>query len=389
MLILHIISDLGPGGAEHMLKRLVEAHVGNPSLRHHVISLRGKSTIGPMIEKLGVTVEALGLGNLAAAPFAFWRLRSRIRALKPDIVQTWMYHADLLGGVAARSAGRRNVIWGVRVADIIPEMGVAGPTFWIRRLCAKLSRAVPRRIVYVARSAREVHEKLGYDPSKSMVIHNGYVLTGPPGAGAEGLRRELAIPDGTILIGTAGRFAPQKGYRSFVAAAGRIAARHPEARFAMMGLEVNEQNPELMGWIEATGFRDRFHLLGHCTDLRRCLAALDIFCLQSIGEGFPNVVAEAMCEAVPCIVTDVGDAALLVGETGLVIQPSRLDDLAEAMERLVAAGPEERKRLGRLGFERVRECFSLAAIAGQYEALYGELAGAPAPGGLPDPERSR
>ena len=130
MRILHIMPDLNAGGAEGMMKRLIEAHLGDPGFEHRVISLRGLGSVGPPLQARGVHVEALGLTSMLGLPAAVLRLAKRIREQKPDVVQTWMYHSDLVGGLAARLAGVKRIIWGVRVADISADMGVARNTFW-------------------------------------------------------------------------------------------------------------------------------------------------------------------------------------------------------------------------------------------------------------------
>src|SRR5688572_8793985 len=124
MRIVHVITDLQTGGAEIALKRLIQAQATIPDLRHEVISLRSPGAIGVELQASGVPVEALGMRSLADLPRAILRLTKRFRQTRPDIVHTWMYHADLLGGFAARLAGVRNVIWGVRIAEVSRDMGV-------------------------------------------------------------------------------------------------------------------------------------------------------------------------------------------------------------------------------------------------------------------------
>jgi len=285
-----------------------------------------------------------------------------------------MYHADLFGGVAARAAGIRRILWSVRIADITAEMGVARPTFWIRRACALLSRRVPSRILYVAQSARPPHEALGYDPSKALVIPNGYVVPRMrSGLERRDLRRRIGLPEDALLVGSAGRLSEQKDFPTFIRAAGLLAAEFPLARFVLMGRQLDRDNEELVGLVRETGFEDRFHPLGERSDIGDCLAALDVFCLHSVQEGFPNVVAEAMAQATPCVVTNVGDAALLVGETAEVVESRRPDDLAAAIARLLATGAAEREALGRAAHARIERLFSMEAVAARYAALYREL----------------
>jgi glycosyltransferase involved in cell wall biosynthesis len=375
MIVVHIITDLSTGGAELMLERLVVHQSGEGRVRHKVISLRTLGQVGPRLAAAGIEVEAMGMTGPAGLAAGFVRLVRRIRQLRPDVVQTWMYHSDLIGGLAARLAGHRRILWGVRVMDIMPAMGVSRSMIWARKICARLSRSVPRRILYVAESARKVHEALGYDPARSVVVPNGYSLPAPEAA-AESRRRvrdELGLAGDSILIGSAGRFSPQKGYAGFVAAAAETARIAPEARFLIFGRDVTWENEALAGWIRRAGLADRFHLLGERSNVHDWLSALDIFALFSIGEGFPNIVAEAMSVSVPCIVTDVGDSALLVADTGIVIRSGDLNGLTNGLERLIRAGQGERRRLGEAGRRRVETSYSLSAVAERYASLYEEM----------------
>ena len=376
MLILHILPDLTTGGAEMMMKRLVESHLSHPEYEHRVISLRTLGTVGPPLQAQGTHVEALGLTSMVDLPRALFHLTRRIRAIGPDIVQTWMYHADLFGGLCAMAAGCRRIIWGVRIADIKPEFGVSRLTLIVRRACARLSSVIPKRIVYVAESARRIHEQLGYDRSKSIVIENGYKLPLETRANSKcsRLRNRLSRRESTILVGSAGRFNAQKDFRTFVRACAAVALSVPEAEFAMAGREINESNAELAAWIAETGCSSRFHLLGERRDLDDCLASMDIFCMHSLQEGFPNVVAEAMAAGTPCVVTDVGDAAALVADTGMVVPSGDHSALAEAITAMLRMAPSERRLLGERARARIAEHFSLDAIVAQYECLYAEVA---------------
>ena len=376
MIVLHIITDLTTGGAELMLERLAVHQSREGRHVHKVISLRSLGQVGPRLRAAGIEVEAMGMIGAFGLAAGFVRLVRRIRRLRPDVVQTWMYHADLVGGLAARLAGRRAVLWGVRITEVTSAIGISRSAMWARRICARLSGTVPSQILYVAESARKVHEAIGYDPGKAVVIPNGYSVPAPGEAAAarSRIRAELGLGEGAILIGSAGRFSPQKNYRGFVAAAAEIARAFPRAQFLILGRDVTWETGALAGWIREAGLEGRFHLLGERRNILDWLAALDIFALFSIAEGFPNVVAEAMSVATPCIVTDVGDSALLVADSGIVISSGDLKGLTSALERLITAGEGERRRLGEAGRGRGETSFSLSAVAERYSSLYEELA---------------
>jgi glycosyltransferase involved in cell wall biosynthesis len=204
------------------------------------------------------------------------------------------------------------------------------------------------------------------------VVSNGYAfdqLQANPEA-RDRLRQDWGLEPDIFAVGLVGRFNPAKDHQTFVEAAGKVAQFHTTARFILIGRGIEPSNGELMTWIRATGYVDRFLLLGERADVPDCLAAMDGFCLSSRTEGFPNVVAEAMAMALPCVVTDVGDAAYLLGGHGWVVPKEDPWALSAALAALIRLGPEERIRLGRAARTRVRETFTVSQMAEQFANIY-------------------
>ncbi len=368
--VCHIISGLNVGGAELMLKRLVESQNGNNGYSHSVISLTSLGRVGLQLQAIGIEVHALNMHAVMDMPRGMWRLVCMLRASRPDIVQTWMYHADLIGGLAARMVGIKNIIWGIR-NTLIPQ-GKWSRSQFVIGTCAKLSRWVPHKIVCCAEAARSTHIALGYSAAKMLVIPNGYDLSifNPTPELRQSMRQHFGFADDTVVIGIVGRFDPLKDYENFVLAAARVAALKPQARFMMVGRDISFSNTQLMGWLANTAISDRFILLGERRDVSDCLAAMDIFCLASRAEGFPNVVTEAMAMRVPCVVTDVGDAALIVQNIGQVVPPQDWAALADALITMVDLSPEQREALG-VRARKLVECnYSIKSISQQYADLY-------------------
>jgi glycosyltransferase involved in cell wall biosynthesis len=162
-----------------------------------------------------------------------------------------------------------------------------------------------------------------------------------------------------------------KDHAGFLKAASLVARKHPEVRFLLVGTGVVKEQPALAQVIAEQHLQDRTFLLGERADIPRLTAALDIACSASAwGEGFSNVVGEAMACGVPCVVTEVGDSAYAVGQTGLVVPARNPQSLAQALSRLIEAGPEHRRQLGEAARRRVEKEFSLPAIVRRYEDLY-------------------
>lgn len=338
---------------------------------HTVVALTPEGLIAARLRDAGIKVTALDFRSM---PFAsFRKLVSIMRVVRPDIVQTWMYHADMVGGIAARLAGNRNIIWGIRTSNL--DRGDSPATALVRMLCARLSRQIPHTIVCVAEAARRIHVSHGYEAGRMAVIPNGFDVAQTPAMEpqAASLRTEWGIGTQDFLVGTVGRFNANKDQENFVHAAGILVQRQANARFLMIGRGIDASNAELMRWIRQTGHAERFVLLGERNDVPACLPALDVFCLSSRTEGFPNVVGEAMATGVPCVVTDVGDAAMLVGQTGIVVPKENPDALADGLATLLAMSPEARKRLGQQAKARIREEFSTERVRERYEAIYQTL----------------
>lgn len=340
-----------------------------------VVSLTTVGEIGLRIKKIGINVEALNMQPKLPNPKTHFRLVRKLQSLRPDIVQTWMYHADLVGGVAARLAGAPNIVWGIRNSDLSPDR-TKRSTRWTAMICANLSRLVPDRILFCSHQAQVVHTALGYDASRSSVISNGFDIENfkPNAIVRESVRRELGIPINSPLIGRIARFDPQKYIEGFLDAASILHQSMPYVHFLLAGKGLDCGNLELMSEIEARKLKIVVHPLGLRTDIPRLTAALDIASSTSWGEAFPNVIGEAMACCVPCVVTDVGDSAYIVGETGRVVAPGDMAGFARACEELLRLPFSERAALGKSARARVAEHFEIGKVVRRYEAFYDELA---------------
>jgi glycosyltransferase involved in cell wall biosynthesis len=365
--ILHVITGLAVGGAEMALYRLILEFRGS-EYSHTVIVLTPGGGLYSRFVESGIKLIVLDVRRSPVSDML--RLYRLMRTLQPDIVQTWLYHADFLGGLAARVAGIRNVIWGVRTTDV--DGGCARATAFVRQACASLSRWIPHTIVCVAEAARRSHSLVGYDPGRMVVVGNGFdlsVLTSDQSQRGQ-LRTQCGFDKDDVVVGTLGRFNLDKDHANFVQAAGQLARRHPRLRFLMVGENLDANNDDLMDWIDATGHADRFVLLGERSDVAVCLAAMDIFCLSSRTEAFPNVVGEAMAMGLPCVSTDVGDVGVLMADTGVLVPKADPTALAQGVAGLMALGPAYREQMGQKAKERIRATFTMACVRKRFECIY-------------------
>jgi len=369
--VCHIITGLNAGGAEMMLYKLLSA-VDQSGFSFEVISLTDIGPVGEKIQALDVPVRALGMDREVPNPLAVLKLAGWLRRSRPVVIQTWMYHADLIGGIAAKLTGGVPLAWGIRHSNLEPQ-GNKCSTIWTARVCAKLSRHLPARIVCCSEASRQAHTALGYTAGKMVVIPNGFDLDlfRPDITARLTVRQELEIPDNALLIGLVARFDPQKDHGNFVKAAAMLHRQKPTTHFLLCGDGVDWDNNLLAQWIDAAGLHSYFHLLGRRQDIPRLLAALDIASSSSsFGEGFPNVIGEAMACGLPCVVTNVGDSATIIGETGIVVPPNHPEALAHGMLRLLSLPNGERKARGMAARKRIEDNYALESIVKQYEEFY-------------------
>ena len=372
--LVFVITGLGTGGAETMLLKLLE-QLDRGRFEAHVISLTTLGDIGPRIQALGIGVEALGMHPLQPSPWRFMWLVRRLKALQPDVVQTWMYHADLIGGLAARWAGVRRVVWGIRNTNLDPDK-TKWTTRAVVRLCSRLSGHLPMKIVSCSDVAARVHGQRGYDAGKMLVIPNGFDLSRfvPDARCRPQVRAELGLAPGVPLVGMVARCDPMKNHMGFIQAAAAVRQQLPAAHFVMIGGGVDVGNASLSAAISAADLGGAVHLLGLRHDIPRLMAALDVLALPSHGEAFPNVLGEAMACGVPCVTTDVGDAAYIVGTSGHVVPVGDMAALADKIVQLLRLGPallEQRRIDARV---RIGELFDIRRVVRQYEDLYAALA---------------
>jgi glycosyltransferase involved in cell wall biosynthesis len=215
MHVLHIITSLSDGGAEAILYRMCKF---DKEYKHTVISLMGKQKYGPMLTNIGVDVHVLDFPKGKIRLLGLYELYKFIKQIKPDVVQTWLDHADLIGGVIARLAGIKNIVWGVHHAALVEESKLS--TTCISKINAFLSNFIPKKIIYCAEESRIAQEKIGYKKTKGEVIRNGYDIGGfiQNKYLGEDFRNELGISINSFLIGHVGRYDPHKDLSNLIEA---------------------------------------------------------------------------------------------------------------------------------------------------------------------------
>lgn len=371
--ICHLITSLATGGAETTLFRLLTAPEP-PQTSIAVICLTDEGTYGPRLRAVGIPVYTLEMKRGHFRIGAFFTLLRLLRQIKPDILQTWLYHSDLLGFLAARLSGVKHTVWNIR-CSVTDERYVRGQAGKVLRILAALSGR-PDAVVANSQAGIDVHTSLGYRPRRWVLIPNGIDLEAfrPDPEAYSSVRRELGLSDKALLVGHVARYDPLKDHATFLRAAAQAAAERPDLHFVGVGADVVPENVEIARLAGSLNLGGRLHLLGERRDIPRLNAAFDIAMCTSRGEGFPNMIVEAMACAVPCVSTDVGDAALLLEGCGLLAPVGDDAVLAEQIGRLADETPAYRRHMGRRARQRIEQDYSLRRMIARYDELYRSLA---------------
>lgn len=333
MKVLHIITGLNNGGAEGVLYRLV---VNDKINEHIVISMMDIGKYGPLLVEQGIKVYCLemSIGKLSLPSII--RLYRIIKKNKPDIVQTWMYHADLIGGGVARIAGVKKIFWNIRHSNFDKKY-TKNSTIKIAKLCGKLSHIIPKKIICCAEGAVSVHTELGYLKDKFIIIGNGYDLDKfkIDNNARQQVRTNLEIGAYPVL-GMVGRYDPQKNHKGLIEALNIVKKRGYRFDLVLVGRDLNARNEVLVKEIRELNLESQVHLLDQRNDIPDIMNALDFHILSSAyGEGFPNVIAEAMACGIPCIATDLGDSKVIIGNLGHIVSINNKVDLSNSIIKML------------------------------------------------------
>jgi glycosyltransferase involved in cell wall biosynthesis len=285
-----------------------------------------------------------------------------------------MYHADLLGLLAVRYLGLAPILWNIR-GTRRSWRGFGFRTGLTVKVCTLLS-GLPEVVIVNSSQGQDDHKIMGYKPKRWEVIPNGIdVERFQPNRNArDKIRAELGVDEGELLIGSVARFHPMKGLEVLLEVIGRTHKQFHDLHFVLVGEGLDRGNSRLMDWARQADRKGKLHLLGARGDVPEIMNALDVFVLPSkFGEGFPNVVGEAMSTGIACVVTDVGDSAKLADDSGVVVPPGDADALENGLCTLIEAGAEARNRLGSMGRERIVASYGVNVMIGAYEQLYSNL----------------
>ena len=371
MKVIHIINSLDDGGAEHTLFKICKYDINN---EHIVISLKGSGKYFILLKNLGIAVYCLNVNF-----FSFYKLFFLIKllsSLKPDIVQTWLVHSDLIGGIAARLAGIKNVIWNIRYSNL--KFGKAKLTTIIMiKLLAKLSFFIPKYIIVVSKRAKKIYENKGFDKKKLKLIFNGYDLSilKPNKFLKINFKKKIKIKKKIPLIGNVARYDPKKDHSNLLNALSLIRLKNLNFFCVLVGSNIDQNNVILSSEIKKLKLSNYIKLLGKTDNILQVMNGLDVYVQSSsYGEGFPNVLAESMACGTPCIATDVGDSSHILGKTGWIVPPNNPTKLAKAIQKsLIELGTKNWNRRCNKARLKIMENFNVLKMVKLYNKVWNKI----------------
>jgi glycosyltransferase involved in cell wall biosynthesis len=373
--ILHVITSLNLGGAETMMCQLLE-HTDQSRFKPVVVSLRPSGPLAERIRRTGADLHCLDMGSYFSFRSGLVKLKAIMREVNPSLVQTWMYHADFLGTLAARSLNPRPpVVWNVQHGSFCPKT-TKFLSRVMRALLTLFSRSWPDKIAVCSSSSIDLHARLGYPRDKMLHIVNGADISRfrPDDDARRELRKKLVIAPDAKVIGMAGRNDPQKDYPTFFAAIREFQKTDKDTIFIACGAGVTTADPGLARMRSLCPSPHNIFLLGPRQDMPWVYPAFDLATLSSAyGEGFPLALCEALACGVPCVATDVGDSGDVIGDCGITVRPGDPIALAKAWGKMLDLPATAQQAMREKSRMRAEKRFSLPAIAEQYEGLYSQL----------------
>ncbi len=369
--IVFIAFSLERGGAERQMVNLA-AGLHRRGHKVSVVLFRPGGGLEKECHLEGIPVVHLQQGSRSGLVSCLMRLVLMLRRNRPDIVHSYLPVVNVAATFAAALAGTRNLVWGVR-SSFVDFTHYASLVKWADLLQRHLYRGC-RMIIANSEAGKNLLVVQGIPKEKITVIPNGidtqrFTIDRPAG---QDLRKDWGIGKDEILVGLIGRLDPMKDHETFLSAIATMTPQQEKVRFVCVGGGTKERMAALLETQNALGLEGKVLWAGEQADMPSVMNALDILCLSSKGEGFPNVLGEALACGVPCVSTDVGDAALVVDDPVAIVPPQNPGKLAQAMGAMISKIRENGIDRNSLR-DRIETCYSIDALIKKTETHLNAL----------------
>lgn len=366
--VLHLIPNLGSGGAEAMLTKLIRNNRDN-NVSMCVVTLFTNNYFYNEISETGTKIYSLNINNGALGLLKLLKLLVILIKEKPDVIQTWMYHCDFIGALLKVLFPRKKLVWNIRHSKLVKNVD-KNTTILLAKILSKLS-FLPNKIICGSTAAYEYHLELGYKEKKIVVIPNGFdtVHFSPDSNIKEIVREELSILDGNLIIGHVGRAKKIKNQIALIEAFSNISEKYSNINLVLIGNGLREkydQHNLVMN-------NNKIYLMDETPNVHKYLKAFDLFVLPSLSEGFPNVIGEAMASGVPCVSTRVGDSAKIINKPELIAERNSPIDLEKKILYWLELNNVEKEELKIYSRNRIINTYSINKIVASYIDIYRKL----------------
>lgn len=360
--LFFISTVLETGGAETVLYNIVKELYTEYEIR--VASLGSEGDIGKKISDLNIPVVGFKLNPNFPSMHSIFKLLLYTKNYNPNVIITWQYHANFLAGLICKLSGFSNIIWSIHHSDINSK-NTKLRTRIIIWISSYLSHFVPRKIHFCSEKSLKNHVKIGFCKTKCHYIPNGFNLSKfrKNLESQKSVKNELGVEQNSQIVGHIARFDLIKNHKLFLDMGEIILNKFSHLHLVLVGLNVDKNNATLMEWMSESNFKNRIHLLGYRTDIPMLLNSFNICVLTSHSEAFPIILGESMACEVPCISTNVGDAATILAETGIIVDSFNKEEFAIACEKLLKLNPEDLRELGVSARKRVIENYDIKNVS--------------------------
>lgn len=373
--ILFLMRSLEIGGAERQVVELVKK-MDHSRFDILVVTFYDGGPLRPLLENLpGVRVVSLGKTGRWDLISFFWKLLGIVRAYRPDLIQSYLDVPNSFNVLAGKLLGIKSVLGAS--ASFVDFSRYDWTHTLVYKTGAFLSHFADKTIAN-SKAGEKYNVEHGYAAKKMSVIPNGIDTHTfrPDQSAGNRLRTQWGIGETEIVVGIVGRIDPMKDHSTFLRAAALVAQQFPAGRFVCIGRGPQAYQAEMKALAASLLNDGKVFWISNCEDkdIPAAYNAFDVLVSSSYGEGLPVVLGEAMASGTPCVVTNVGDSAFAVGDTGLVVPPQNPATLAEAIGKILEMSASEREALGQKARQRVLDYFSIEKMASAYEAVFENLA---------------
>lgn len=358
--VIHLIPSLDRGGAEMSLIKLVKNT--NEILDHEIMTFSQKGSMSCELEEIGIPVHTLNFKKTGyiKSIYIFYKF---LKSNKFNIMQTWMYHADLFGLISAKLAGINSIFWNVRCSTVyINDKSIKKQL--VLRTNAFLSKYVCG-IITNAHINKEVHIKYGYHNKNWSVIPNAFDTDKfcPSKDIYNKKRHELAISSDEILIGFMARFDEFKDHETFLKVIEKLSIENKKIKGILVGRGI--KNAKITNNYKKK-LNDSLILIDEVCDTSTFYKIMDVHLLTSTSEGFPNVIGEAMSTGVPCVATNCGDCAEIIGDTGYISKAKDIQSIVNNIKKII----QEKSEKSEAARVRIINNYSINIMCNNYHRIY-------------------